>query len=108
MKNKQLDDNYLIQILLQPKKYATAIHLLKNIGLEHCCPTLGQFHQHSFLYEGFAQSFFVLEVKVKFFTGARNWRNCAHKMLVKLTPCRTSPHTTTNFLKVATKTFSRN
>jgi hypothetical protein len=33
----------------------------------------GQFHQHfsrGFLYESFAQSFFVLEVKIKLFIGA--------------------------------------
>ncbi len=39
-----------------------------------------------FSYESFARRFFVLAVKVNFLFAQEYWRNCANKMMVKLTP----------------------
>jgi hypothetical protein len=36
-------------------------------------------------YKSFVRSFFVLAVKVNFLFAQEYWRNCANKMLVKLT-----------------------
>ncbi len=70
--------------------------------LDRRCPTLRQFHQH-FTRAFFIRSFFLLAVKVKPFFAQEYWRNCANKMLVKLTPCRYSTYVKTAIFIVATE-----
>jgi hypothetical protein len=76
-REKRCEDNFFQQFdvlfifaLLSPKK--EGVNFTNNLHA-------------AFLYKSFGQSFFVLEVYVKFLLAKGNWRQCASKMLMKLT-----------------------